>query len=282
MSIAVLPHLAPVARSKAAWLVDIWGVLHNGVAAFPSAVAALKTYRAQGGKVLLISNAPRPAHAVVPQLDKVGVPREAYDEILTSGDVTRALLTAKGQAKAYHLGPERDLGIYEGLSLQRVENDSAAELIVCTGLFDDTTETPETYRAQLTKLHARNIPMVCANPDLKVERGGQIIPCAGAVAKLYETLGGKVTYAGKPHGPIYDMAMERVSDMIGRTATKSDVLCIGDGMLTDIAGAHGYGLPMLFIASQVHVAGELTPEKLDALFKPTPYRPIGAQSELTW
>lgn len=280
-SIEILPAIAPTGAAKACWLVDIWGVLHNGVAAFPSAIHALRTYRNQRGHVLLISNAPRPAARVAEQLIKLGVPNDAYDGIITSGDVTRGLLEKAGAVPALHIGPARDLGIYDGLALT-LSAEADAQLIVCTGLFDDTNETAENYRVQLSRLAVRQAPMLCANPDLMVERGNQIIPCAGAIAALYETLGGAVTYAGKPHAPIYTAALHRVAQSIGRHPQPSEVLCIGDGLLTDIKGAHAQGLPMLFIASGVHVADGLTTEALDQLFATTPYRPMGAQAVLTW
>lgn len=281
--IPIIPHIAPLAASRAAWLVDIWGVMHNGVAPFQSAVQACQTFRARGGVVLLLSNAPRPGESVQGQLDRIGVARDAYDGIVSSGDVAQKHVTRLGEAKVYHLGPERDLSLYEKFRGSRVAPDDA-EVIVCTGLFDDETETPETYRALLTTLAQRQLPMICANPDLKVERGGKVIYCAGALAALYAELGGDVTYAGKPHPPIYQQAKSTLAALSAAPIGAQDILAIGDGVHTDIEGAAGAGIDAVFVASKVHVSkGALTQGTLQELFVNAAFKPpIAAMTALVW
>ncbi len=284
-SIPLVSHIAPLAATAELWLVDIWGVMHNGVRPFPEAVEACRRFRAGGGTALLLSNAPRPEADVVQQLDRVGVARDAYDAIVSSGDAARAAITAavaEGRTIG-HLGPERDLGIYTGLGARLVPPD-AADVVVCTGLFDDTTETPEAYTATLDDLVDRVIPMICANPDLTVERGGAIVYCAGAIAAAYEARGGRVHYAGKPHLPVYDMAYRRAAALRGREVARSRTLAIGDGIRTDIEGAAKAGIRSVFVASGVHVAAgrPLDAVALEALFPAGSPRPVAAMTGLRW
>lgn len=280
--IPVIDAVAPLAASTDVWLTDVWGVMHNGVAPFATAVDACQRFRRGGGTVLLLSNAPRPAASVEAQLDRIGVARDSYDAILTSGDAARGLIGALGDAAVLHLGPERDLPIYQGLPVSLV-SEEAANAVVCTGLFDDTTETPETYRPLLERLVRARMGMVCANPDLKVERGDHIVYCAGAVAALYEELGGRVTYAGKPHLPIYDMALKQVAALRGKDVDRERVLCIGDGVKTDIKGAEAAGLASLFVASGIHVGkGGLDPATLMGLFGGFTKKPMAAMTALRW
>jgi len=258
--------------------------MHNGVRPFASAVEACRRFRTRGGIVVLVSNAPRPAAAVVAGLDKVGVARDAYDAIQSSGDTARGLIqaaAAAGQA-VYHLGPERDLPLYEGLNVTRAGAHEAG-VIVCTGLVDDEVETAQNYAAVLAEFAARGVPMICANPDLTVERGGRIIPCAGAVAALYEELGGAVYYAGKPYPPIYEAAFGIVERIAGRVVGRDRILAIGDGVRTDIAGAAGMGIRSVYIASGVHLGGEaLSAASLARLFPEAAVRPDAAMAELRW
>ncbi|CAN0495381.1 unnamed protein product, partial [Phaeothamnion confervicola] len=174
-------------------LSDVWGVIHNGVAATPAACDALTRFREQGGTVILITNAPRPGAVVTKFLDKLNVPRSAYDGIVSSGDVTRAVMAARPGKNVFHVGPERDLPIFDGLGLNFVPVEKA-DYTVCTGLRDDTVETPENYRTELEAMRKRNLFMVCGNPDVVVERGDELVYCAGAIADLYRDLGGEVTY----------------------------------------------------------------------------------------
>ena len=230
-------------------LCDVWGVLHNGVSTYKEASIALEAARGEGMTVVLITNSPRVAPRVVEQLRVIGVPDSAYDRIVTSGDVTRSLI-AEGPKKVFLLGPERDIGILEGLDVQRVEADEA-ESIICTGFFDDETETPDDYTDMLTAWAARKVPLICANPDLVVERGHRMIPCAGAMAAYYERLGGQTRIAGKPHRPIYEAAIAAAREVRSEFPL-SRVVAIGDGMPTDVRGALDYGLDLLYISHGIH------------------------------
>ena len=250
----LVPGLSALAADYDALLCDVWGVIHNGVAAFPDACRALVEYRRGGGKVLLLTNAPRPSAPIHEQLAKLGVPREAYDDLLTSGDVTREMLHARSERRVAHIGPDRDLPLYEGLPQVLVGYDEA-EVVVVTGLTDDTRETPEDYRARLTSLAARRVPMVCANPDLVVERGTQRVWCAGAVAKFYvEAFGGEAVLIGKPYAPVYEEARLRIAQITGARFRSERVLAVGDGLNTDIRGAFGQGLDVLFVTGGIHSA----------------------------
>ena len=232
-------------------LSDVWGVIHNGVAATAAACDALTRFRGQGGTVMLITNAPRPGEVVTRFLDKLAVPRSAYDGIVSSGDVTRAAMTARPDKHVFHIGPERDLPIFDGLGLDFGPLEQA-DYVVCTGLRDDEVETPENYRAELDELLRRKMFMLCGNPDLVVERGEKLIYCAGAIADLYGTLGGEVLYAGKPHRPIYDLALQRVAGLRSAMPAKPRVLAIGDSVRTDLRGANDFGLDCLFVTAGIH------------------------------
>ncbi|HET7851552.1 MAG TPA: TIGR01459 family HAD-type hydrolase, partial [Methyloceanibacter sp.] len=226
-TIPLLGSIGELGRGYAAWLVDIWGVMHNGVRAFPSAVEATRRFRQQGGVVVLLSNSPRPSEGLQRQLHNLGVTDQSYDATVSSGDLTRHELAKHPGARIFHLGPERDLPIFDGLDVARVDA-SDAELIVCTGLFDDETEAPEDYTDLLHELAARKLTMVCANPDHLVERGHRLIYCAGALAQLYAEDGGEVIYAGKPYAPIYELAAETIASHAGRPVSRSEILAIGD------------------------------------------------------
>ncbi|QFY59188.1 TIGR01459 family HAD-type hydrolase [Rhizobium grahamii] len=240
---------AEIASQYDAVFCDVWGVLHNGVDPFPKAGAALAAAREQGLTVVLITNSPRIAPQVVAQLRQIGVPDEAYDQIVTSGDVTRGLI-AQGPKKVFLLGPERDVALIEGLGVERVDAKEATS-VVCSGFFDDETETPEDYTDMLKEFQARNVPMICANPDLVVERGHKIIPCAGAMAAYYNQLGGETRIAGKPHSPIYDAVLSVAREVRGDVPL-GRILAIGDGMPTDVRGALDYGLDLLYISGGIH------------------------------
>ena len=247
-------------------LCDVWGVLHNGVTPFMDAAAALADARHNGKSVVLITNSPRPNDSVAIQLDAIGVPRDAWDRIVTSGDVTRKLIE-KGPKKIFFIGAERDKALIEGLDIEIVGEDDA-EVIVLAGLYDDESETPEMYRELLSRFVPRGIEIICANPDLVVERGHRLIPCSGAIAALYETLGGQIRIAGKPHRPIYEEAMRQATEL--RDAVdRARVVAIGDGMPTDVRGAIIEGLDLLYISAGIHardyMTGEVTDERaLDA------------------
>jgi HAD superfamily hydrolase (TIGR01459 family) len=280
-AIPVIHSIAPLSDGTSAWLVDIWGVIHNGVRPFADACDACERYRDAGGLVVLVSNSPRPRDSVAAQLDGIGVSRASWDAIVTSGDVARTLIGAYAGRPIFHIGPQRDLATFAGLDVVRVAPD-AAEAIVCTGLFDDERETPDDYAATLEACRARDLPMICANPDVIVERGGRMIYCAGAVARAYEALGGKVEYAGKPYLPIYMLTFETLEAIKPGSADKARLLAIGDGIGTDIAGAAGAGVRSVFVASGVHVKGGLDAKAIQALFPPGAPRPIAAMTKLAW
>ncbi|QIG49138.1 TIGR01459 family HAD-type hydrolase [Nordella sp. HKS 07] len=243
------------------WLCDIWGVVHNGVAHFPPAVEALKAHRGQGGFVTLLTNAPRSAAKVAGHLAQLGVTREHYDLIVTSGDVTHELMKPYDGHRIYYLGPDRDLGVLDDLRLER-SSPEEAEVVLCVGLVHDDRETPDDYSALLERMARRNLPMVCANPDKVVRRGSRLIYCAGALAERYAALGGKVVMAGKPYRPIYDLALARVASERG-VNDKRSFLAIGDGPETDIKGAADFGLDMVLIAGGISEEG-IDPQKLEA------------------
>jgi len=274
-AIPILSSISELSCACDAWIVDIWGVMHNGARAYAAAGEACRRFRRGGGIVVLLSNAPRPFRAVVHQLAAVGVDPESYDEGLTSGDVTRGLLEAWSGRSLLHIGPERDKGLFEGLTA-RLATPDAAEAIVCSGLWDDTSETPANYEALFEVLAARRLAMLCANPDLVVERGNKLVYCAGALAALYAQKGGEVIYAGKPHVPIYERTFATLERLAGRALARERILAIGDGIDTDLLGAHRAGLRSLFIASAVHLPGGLDARTLDELFASRPFRPIAA------
>jgi HAD superfamily hydrolase (TIGR01459 family) len=286
-SVTRLVGLANVADAHDLIVCDVWGVVHNGARAHVAAGDALRRFRERGGAVVLVSNAPRPGAFVVPHLDGLGVPRAAWDTIVTSGDVTVAEIEARPGVPLHHLGPARDSPLFEGLDAPLV---SAAEAgyVVCTGLNDDETETAEDYRATLLAMAARGLTMICANPDLVVERGDRLIPCAGALAGLYETLGGAVVYAGKPHRPIYDLALRQVAERRGIRPPASRVLAIGDAIRTDMAGAFLMGFPTLFVARGIHAedclspAGTLDEGRLESWLSHQQYRPQAVIEALAW
>ena len=280
--VPIIGSIENLATSSTVWFVDIWGVLHNGVAPFAPAVAACQTYRANGGLIVLVSNAPRPATAVAAALDRIGLPRDAYDVIRSSGDTACELISAIAARPLYHLGPDRDLPLYDGIKVTFAPADTAGA-IVCTGLVDDNRETAETYRPLLEAFAARAVPMICANPDISVERGGRLIPCAGAVAALYAELGGAVTYAGKPYPPIYEDAFAIADLLSGHPVPRSDILAIGDGIRTDIAGAAAVGLRSVYIASAVSLGdATLDASSLARLFPDPTVQPVAAMAELKW
>ncbi len=282
--IPVIQHIAPLAAGYAAWFCDVWGVMHNGIKPHDSAVQACQAYRAAGGVVILLSNSPRHSGGVAIQLDEVGVPRDTYDALVTSGDVARTEMMRRGGGKVFLLGPERDRPMLAGLDIELTGPD-AAEVVLCSGLFDDETETPEDYTELFQRLRARGLPMICANPDLMVERGDRLIYCAGALAKAYGEMGGEVIYTGKPHPPIYELARERLAEVAGDTPD-SAILAIGDGVRTDITGAIAEGLDSVFVASGLHVemdeSDALDRAAIAALFADSAKKPLAAMKRLRW
>jgi len=261
----IITRLAEISQPYDALFCDLWGCLHDGVAPFPAAVAALQGFRAGGGRVVLLTNAPRPSRFVVAGLTRMGVPRDAWDVVVSSGDAAQdALFAGAVGRRVWHLGPEKDAGFFSEIPpewaaappIVRVPL-AEAEAIVCTGPFDEMTEVPEDYRARLLMAKTRGLPLLCANPDLVVDMGDRRIYCAGALAALYEGMGGTALYFGKPHPPIYDLAYRRLAALGG--AGEGRVLAIGDGIGTDVAGAAGEGIDALFITGGL-AAAEFGPD----------------------
>ena len=284
-------HFATLAPHYDAVLSDVWGVIHNGISAFPAASDALTRFRDKGGTVSLISNAPRPGAQVIRMLDRMGVPRTAYDAIVTSGDVTRAMVAKRPGEPFYLIGPERDHTIFTGLDAP-FGTPEQASYVICTGLFDDEVETPDDYAERLAALRARNLFMICANPDIVVERGDKLVYCAGALADAYAALGGEVYYAGKPHRPLYDMALgeiarARSARALGGDVASARVLAIGDSVRTDLKGAHDLGVDCLFVTAGIH-AEELghrddpDPDALRTMFATAGQMPKAVTRKLAW
>ena len=264
-------------------LSDIWGVVHNGLEAFPEACEALHNFRKHGGTVILITNAPRPADSVQRQLRKLGIADETYDAIVSSGDLTRHFVADHPGRKMFWIGPERDSSIHRGLD-PALAPLLEADYIVCTGLFDDETESAEDYRAMMLQARARKLPLICANPDIVVERGDRLIYCAGAIAELYRELGGEVVFYGKPHRPIYQRAMELAAERQRHPIKLNQVLAIGDSVRTDLAGAHGFGIDCLFVTRGIHAEDfegidQLNPAAVKELFG---HPPRALTRELRW
>lgn len=264
-------------------LSDIWGVVHNGLESFPEACEALHTYRQRGGTVILITNAPRPADSVQRQLRKLGVADETYDAIVSSGDLTRNFVADHPGKKMFWIGPDRDSSIHRGLDAVMAPLEQA-DYIVCTGLFDDETESAEDYRAMMLLAREHELPLVCANPDIVVERGDRLIYCAGAIAELYRELGGEVIFYGKPHRPIYERAMALAAERRGQPTSLDRVLAIGDSVRTDLAGALGFGIDCLFLTRGIHSEefegiDQLDPASVKELFG---HPPRALMRELRW
>jgi HAD superfamily hydrolase (TIGR01450 family) len=278
-----IASLEEISGRYAAVLCDVWGVLHNGVRHFEPAAEALAAARGRGLAVVLITNAPRPHDGVEAQLASLAVPQAAWDRVVTSGDVTRELVSA-GPRKVFHLGPDRDLGLYDGLDIDIVE-EFEANSVVCTGLVDDEIETPDDYAEMLRRIRARNLPMICANPDIVVERGDRIVWCGGALARDYALLGGRTLVAGKPHAPIYAAALKAAGAVLGREVRREDALAIGDGMLTDIKGASDNGIDALYVSGGIHAKDyghpdEPEPEKLQAFLDRHGFTPVAMMPKL--
>ncbi len=340
----IIDRFAPLAHGYDVLLCDVWGVVHNGVAAFAAACEALTRFRAGGGTVILVTNAPRPGAAVQKILDRFGVPHDAYDAITTSGDVTRGIVESRLSERVFHLGPRRDLPIFAGLDVSFAPPETADYVVcsglfddatetpenyrellaamrarslfmvcanpdivvergdtllycagaladayvVCSGLFDDATETPENYRELLTAMRARSLFMVCANPDIVVERGDTLLYCAGALADAYVELGGEALYCGKPHAQIYEVALGKAAACRGGEAPpRSRVLAIGDSIRTDLKGAASFGVDCLFVTSGIHAeefGGREAPDlsAVDAMFADAGVAPKALTRKLEW
>ncbi len=282
VEIPILYGVADISQNRKAWLCDVWGVLHDGLRAFPSAIEACRSFRRRGGEIILISNSPRTSAAVLDHLHSVGVPNDCFTQLVTSGDVTRNFVEAYSSEPLFHLGPERDRCLFDGLNVQFAAAEKAAAA-VCTGFFDEDNEVAEDYDGMLSEFAARGVPMICANPDLVVERGSKLVPCSGLLAERYAALGQTVIQAGKPYRPIYEAAMRKLT----KPLPPSELLAIGDGVDTDIKGASGQGIDSIYIASRVNMgdaaeAAKLSQPMLGRLFAERPFRPAAAMAQLRW
>lgn len=287
-----LPHalsgLGEIAGDYDILLCDVWGVIHNGRESWPDACEALARFNREAGHVVLISNSPRPSYDVVAQLDGLNVPRESWRAFVTSGDATRAELAKRAPGPAWIIGPDRDWPLYDGLGLEVAKGARDAAFISVTGPVDDNVETPEDYRERLAEGAARDLELICANPDRVVQRGDRLIYCGGSLADLYESLGGRVTMAGKPFDPIYDLALKEAEALLGKPVDRSRVLCIGDGVVTDVLGANRQNLDCLFIAQGIHgdkargADGRIDPARAGDLLKAEMTYARYATLDLTW
>lgn len=281
----VFARFAPLSHAYDVALCDVWGVLHDGLTAHLPAADALTRFRANGGAVVLVSNAPRSSEWVISHLDGYGVPRSAWDAVITSGDVTRHMLAERGVTKIHHIGPMRDVPLFGDERIERVSLEEAS-IAVVTGLENDSVEVPDDYRGRLEALKERRMPLICANPDLVVQIGDSLLWCAGSLADMYRDMGGETHYAGKPYAPIYDAALGVASDILKRYVERSRVIAIGDAVRTDLAGATAAGIDCLFVADGIHGdelgRGSPDPDKLAALFAEHGYQPVAVTPQLAW
>lgn len=286
-AIDILPGLSAIAGRYDVIFSDVWGVVHNGLQPHAAAGEALTRFRENGGRVVMISNAPRPAWSVIAQLDQIGVVRTAYDAIVTSGDVTQRLARAEPDRRCLHIGADKDEPLFTGLDVARVPLSEAA-FVICSGLADDETEQAEDYRPLVENIRQRNLRFICANPDLVVERGHKLIPCAGAIARIYEDMGGEVIHAGKPHAPIYEATAAKAEEVLGRRLDNSRVLAIGDAIRTDVVGAAAFGVDCVFLSAGIHAEelhgadGGLDPGRLADFMKVQVRQPMAVMQELRW
>ena len=249
----IVQNLSDISDQYEALFVDLWGCVHNGVEAYPAANEALIAYRKRGGKVVLVTNSPRPRSSVAEQIKEFGVSDHAWDSIATSGDSARAAMFQGVVGEAvYFIGEPRDKGFFEPLKLLEHPVQitcvalGQASGIVCTGPFDSNAD-PEVMLPQLEIARAKGLKFLCANPDIVVDRGAHREWCAGALAQLYTQIGGESLYFGKPFAPIYDLAFRRLK-ALAPDISPASVLAIGDGVQTDVKGASDAGLDALFIA----------------------------------
>jgi HAD superfamily hydrolase (TIGR01459 family) len=283
----VISNAAPLLASYDAIFCDVWGVVHNGRHAHADAGEALSRFRAGGGTVMLVSNAPVPAEGVERVLERTGVRRDAWDAIVSSGDIALAHVAEEGYRRLHRIGPaKRDSLLFKALPGSPAALHEA-DAIVCTGLVDEHTETVESYQALIEAGVARALPFVCANPDLVVDVGEKRFLCAGSIAAEYERRGGPVFWAGKPHPAAYETALERATRLRGSEPARRRILAIGDALRTDLAAAKGMDVDALFIASGIHRDeamrdGAIDAARLAMLFAPGAPPAIAAMAALRW
>lgn len=248
----LLSGLSAIASEYDAILCDVWGVIHDGRRAFGGACEALKRFREERGPVILITNAPVPRERVTRVFSRVGVPNDCFDDVATSGEATRHELETYAPGPVYAIGLKDDRTLYEGLPLVFTDDPEQARVVSCTSLRDYPDGRPDTYRDELARLAARGLPMICANPDLQFRHGDTLIWAAGALAQLYESVGGVVIRPGKPDAPIYRLAFDKLETLTGEVIAPARTLAIGDGPVTDLLGAMKQGLDAIFIGGGIH------------------------------
>ncbi|MBF0333987.1 MAG: TIGR01459 family HAD-type hydrolase [Alphaproteobacteria bacterium] len=288
-TIPILDGLRAIAGRYDGFILDLWGVIHDGATAYPGAADTLAALRAAGKRVVLLSNAPRRAAPLVEGMRAMGIPRDLYDSVLSSGEVVHDELIARTDPwfaalgpRCLHIGPERDRNVLEGVAAELVDHPALADWVLNTGPVS-LDETVADYEAPLAACAARGLPMVCANPDIEVIREGRRLTCAGALAKRYQALGGEVGWRGKPDPAVYRASL----DQLGLEAPR--VLVIGDALHTDVAGAEAAGIDALLITGGIH-AEELgtvwgdppDPARLDALAAKHGHRPVAALPAFRW
>lgn len=267
---------------------DVWGVIHNGHSAFVEACDALIRFRRGGGTVILVSNAPVPKERVAVMLERCAVPVEAWDDIVPSGEIALQHIAEKGYSRIYCIGPvDRDQATFSRVAGELVASIEAADAILCTGLNDDVNETADDYRELLKAARARNLPFVCANPDLVVDVGGRQYLCAGAIADLYERMDGEVFWAGKPHATAYEAARKAAQAIRGGPVAFEAVLAVGDSLRTDLKGAEAAGIDAIFVASGIHRDETMGTDAVSAgkvakLFAPPAPPAVAVMSRLAW
>lgn len=285
-NVEVISHAADLFARYDVLVCDIWGVVHDGARAYAGAGDAFARFRRAGGTVLLLSNAPMPSSWVEHVLAEKGVRQDSWDAIVSSGDVTLTRIADRGLSRVHHIGPPRDLPLFTNMSAARVEL-AKAQAVVCTGLIDDRRESAEDYRPLLAQALDAQLELICANPDLIVDVGGELLPCAGVVAELYERMGGQVYWAGKPHLPAYRMAMDAIARLRGTSPPLNRILAIGDAVRTDLAGAATFGIDSLFIGQGIHrdevvANGAIDAAALSRLLDNQPRTPVAAMLGVAW
>ncbi|MEM1298522.1 MAG: TIGR01459 family HAD-type hydrolase [Pseudomonadota bacterium] len=247
MTVQIIQSLADISADYDAVFCDLWGCYHNGITPYPAAVAACQRFRAEGGRVILLTNAPRPGKYVKQLLDRMGAPEDSYDAIVSSGGACQAALQSGRHGDRFHyVGPDRDRPMLADIGLEPAPLDEATAILL-TGLRDDSVETPDTYRPEIAEWRARGLTVLCANPDIIVDRGEARLWCAGALAQIHAEEGGDVLWFGKPHAPVYNRCHEVLAEMMGGETPHSRILAIGDGILTDVPGGISAGLDTIFV-----------------------------------